>query len=394
MIKTLKDIPELKGKRVLVRVDFNVPMSGEIITDDTRIVQTLPTIKYLIEKGAKVILMTHIGRPDGKIVEELRTKPIAQHLETLLNNKVLALSETVGEKVEESINKMEDGEIIFLENTRFYPGEEVNSEDFCGALAKLADIFINDAFATAHRLHASTAGVADYIPAYAGLLIEKEIKFLNPLLNSSQESLTLIMGGAKVDTKIGVLKSYIGKANAILIGGALANTFLAAQGHNIGESKYEKDKVDVARELMLLAEEKKQKFYLPIDSIVADHISHDASAINLPIEDIEGDMKILDIGKKTQVIYQELIRESKCVLFNGPMGLYEYKQFASGTSAIARELVLNPKVESYLGGGDTIDAIKRDGFTEEQFTFVSTGGGATLEFLEGKELPGIAVLKL
>jgi len=394
MIKTLKDIPKLKGKRVLVRVDFNVPMKDGAVQDDTRMRQTLPTIQYLTDKGARVILVTHVGRPKGKIIEELRVEPIAKHLEKLLNQSVAYRDECVGENVTKAVETMQNGKILFLENCRFHPGEESCSEEFCRELSQLADIYVNDAFAASHRKHASTAGIAEHLPAYAGLLVEREIEFLTPLLDSDHKNLTLIIGGAKVDTKIGVLNTYIGKAGAILLGGALANTFLAAEGYNIGASKYEKEKIETARELMMLAEAKQQKMYLPVDAIVGDTISNQATAIDLPLEDIEGDMKILDIGKKTQVIYAEIIAESKCVVWNGPMGLYEYTPFASGTRAIATALASpNNQLKTYIGGGDTVDAINRCGIKEDEFTFVSTGGGATLEFLEGKKLPGIAALE-
>lgn len=378
----------------MLRVDFNVPIDKTGVTDDTRIRETLPTIKFLLKKGAKVIVMTHLGRPEGKVVDGLKLDAVAHRLSKLLGKKVHKLHNCIGKAVETDTNKMKPGEIILLENIRFHPEEEKNEPRFTKELAELGNIFVNDAFAACHRAHSSTTGIAKYLPSYAGLLVEKEYQNLAPLLSKTAKPLALVVGGAKVNTKIGILKNYFGKAEYILIGGALANTFLAAQGFDIGKSLYEKDKIGVARELLLLAEKRGQKILLPEDAIVADEVTQYAKTLNLPLEDIEGDMKILDIGSKTREKYISVLKTSKTVIMNGPMGLYEFTPFASGTKVVLAALAaLKGKTKVYLGGGDTIDALKRCRIPVKKYAFVSTGGGAMLEFLEGKALPGIEVLK-
>ncbi|MBI5413336.1 phosphoglycerate kinase [Candidatus Peregrinibacteria bacterium] len=393
MLHTLKQLKNIKGRHVMLRVDFNVPIDKHGVTDNTRIKETLPTIKYLLRKRAKVIVMTHLGRPEGRIVDGLKLDAVAKCLEKLVEHRVHKLHNCVGKPVAAEIKKMKNGEIILLENIRFHPEEEKCEPKFTKELAELGDIFVNDAFAACHRKHSSTAGIAKYLPAYAGFLVEKEIKNLTPLLKNPKKPLTLIVGGAKVDTKIGLLKSFFGKAEYILIGGALANTFLAAEGYDVGASLYEKDKIEVARNLLLLAEKRGQKIVLPKDVIVADMATEYAKTLDLPLEDVEGKMKILDIGSETRKLFAEIIAQSKSVIWNGPMGLYEFTPFCSGTKAIAAALAkMHKKAGTYIGGGDTIDALKRCKISAKKFTFVSTGGGAMLEFLEGRKLPGIAVL--
>lgn len=393
MLRTIQHLKNLRGKRVLLRVDFNTPIDKRGITDDTRIRETLPTIKFLLKKGAKVIVMTHLGRPEGHVVDSLKLDLVCGRVQKLLGKKVTKLHNCVGKSVEAAVKKMKPGEIILLENIRFHPEEEACAPAFTKALANLGDIFVNDAFAACHRKHASTAGVAKYLPAYAGFLIEREIKHLSPLLKNPQKPIALIVGGAKVDTKIGLLKNFMGKTENILIGGALANTFLAAQGFDIGKSLYEKNKVETARELLMLAEKRGVHVELPEDVVLADFAAEYAKTVDLPLEDVEGNMKILDIGSRTRTRFIEIIKKSKTVIWNGPLGLYEFTPFSSGTRGIAEALAkLRGKVASYLGGGDTLDALKRLNVPTKKFTFVSTGGGAMLEFLEGRKLPGIEVL--
>lgn len=393
MLRTLKQLKNIKGKHVLLRVDFNVPIDRRGVTDDTRIRETLPTIKFLLKKKAKVIVMTHLGRPEGKVVDSLKLDAVATHLQKLLGKKVLKLHGCIGKKVELEIKKMKEGNVILLENIRFHPEEEKCEPKFTKELANLGDIFVNDAFAACHRAHSSTAGIAKYLPSYAGSLVEKEVKNLSPLLSKCAKPLTLIVGGAKVDTKIGLLKNYFGKAEHILIGGALANTFLAAQGFDIGKSLYEPNRLETARGLLMAAEKRRQKIILPQDVVVADIVTEYAKTLDLPLEDVEGTMKILDIGSRTRKQFTDIIKASKTVIMNGPMGLYEFTPFAGGTKIVLQALAkITGESKTYLGGGDTIDALKRCNIPTKKFTFVSTGGGAMLEFLEGKKLPGIQVL--
>lgn len=395
-INTLKDIENLQGKKVLLRVDFNVPLkeNGDI-QDDTRMKESLPTINYLLEKGARIIILTHLGRPDGQVKEELRVTKIAKHLATLLKGtNVKKLDESLGQEVSEEIEKMRDSEILMLENIRFHKEEETCEESFTKALSQLGEIFINDAFGTAHRRHTSTAGLADHLPAYAGLLMEKEINALSPLVDGNVKGpLTMIFGGAKIDTKIGIINHFIKKADYFLMGGALANTFLAAAGYNVGASLYEKDQLETARSIMQQCEAEKSHFVLPHDVVVGDKIADDAESAHLPIEDVIGDMKILDIGKWTAEKYVNIIENSGTVVWNGPLGLYEYKPFIHGSQAVMNGLANSQNVISILGGGDTLDCMNRLGIPSEKFSHVSTGGGACIEFLSGEKLPGIEALK-
>lgn len=393
-INTLKDLKNFKGKKVLLRVDFNVPINEKgDIQDDTRISEVLDTIKFLKKGGAKIIIMSHLGRPEGEVDETLRLTKIAEHLGKLLKTKVEKSNEILGKETEKLIASLKDGEILMLENIRFSPEEEKCGEKFTKDLASLGEIFVNDAFGTAHRNHASTAGIAKYLPSYAGKLMQREIAALSPLLEKEPtRPLTMIFGGAKVDTKIGVIRNFLKKADYFLIGGALANTFLAAAGYNVGESKCEKDKIETAREIMMECEKLKAKFIIPHDVVVASEISNKADIAHIPVEDVMGDMKILDIGKWTAEKYCNIIDESGTVIWNGPLGLTEYKPFQEGTRMIAKRIAKSDCV-SIVGGGDTSETIKILNIAAENFTHISTGGGATIEFLAGKKLPGIECLK-
>lgn len=382
----------LQGKRVLLRVDFNVPMKDGKITEDTRIIQTLPTIQYLLKQKAKLIICSHLGRPEGKVVESMRMAAAAEHMGKLLKTKVQVMKDCVGPAVQKAAAGLKPGEILFLENLRFHIGEEKNDPAFAKQLASLAEIFVSDSFATAHRAHASTAGVTKYLPSYAGYLMQHEITELAGITQNPAKPLTVIIGGAKIDTKIGIIENFLGKANTFLIGGGLANTFLAAEGFNVGKSLYESQKITTAQETLLAAEQLHVNFVLPSDVIVADEIKDDAETLDIPADDVIGEMKILDIGTKTIMAFADIIKKSKTVIWNGPLGLSEMKPFSRGTASIAKTLVESKGVKSILGGGDTIEAVKRLGYSENDFTFVSTGGGAMLEFLEGRVLPGVEVL--
>ena len=361
--------------------------------DDTRIRETVPTLRYLLGKKAIVILLSHLGRPDGKHKKELRLDPIARRLQRLLGKRVTKLDDCIGKAVEEKIKDAEPGSVFLLENVRFHAEEEKNDAHFSKQLARLGDLFVAESFGTAHRAHSSTAGIARYLPAYAGFLMEKEINALSPLLKNPRKPLALIIGGAKIDTKIGLIKSFFKKADFILIGGALANTFLAAEGHNIGASYYEKDKLDCARDILLEAQKKRVTILLPTDAILADSIDTESEVANLPLEDIEGEMKIFDIGALTLQKFIATLLTCKTVIWNGPLGLYEHKKFSGGTRMIGSALARMKKTKTYLGGGDTVDALLRSHIDLRAFTHVSTGGGAMLEFLEGKKLPGIWILQ-
>ncbi len=394
-INTLKDIPEIKGKKILLRVDFNVPRNDDgTVKDDSRIQAALPTIKELQSKGARLIVMSHLGRPKGEIVEDLRVTKVAEYFAEVLGHPVKKLDEVIGVNVKKAVSAMKDGDVIMLENTRFHAEEKSCDEKFAKELASLGEIFVNDAFGAAHRRHASTAGVAEHLPSYGGFLMEKEIAALSPLLEEDiARPLVMIFGGAKVDTKVGVIKSFIEKADYFLIGGAIANTFLKAAGHEVGESLYEEDKVKLAREIMMECEKMKTDIILPHDVVAASKISEDAETAHVTISDILGDMKILDIGKWTAEKFCNIIDGAGTVIWNGPLGLTEIEAFQGGTEAVANFLAKKQGITSIIGGGDTADAIKQLNIPPDAFTHISTGGGACLEFLEGKDLPGIAVLK-
>lgn len=391
--KTILDLKdeELKGKRVLVRVDFNVPIKNGVITDDRRIKEALPTIKYLIEKNAKVILVSHLGRPKG-FQDDLRLDPVAKRLEELLGKPVKKLNDCVGEEVEKEINSLKEGDVVLLENIRFYKEEEANDPEFAKKLAKLADLYVNDAFGTAHRAHASTAGVANYIPGVAGLLMKKEIEIMGKALEDPERPFVCILGGAKVSDKIGVIKNLINKVDVLLIGGGMMFTFLKSLGYEIGKSIVEEDKLDLAKELMNLAKEKGVRLILPKDAIVVKEIKEDAPITVKEVDKFEKDDIGVDIGPKTIEEFREEILKAKTIVWNGPMGIFEIPPFAKGTKAIAEAIAENKNCISIVGGGDSAAAIQMLGL-EDKFTHISTGGGASLEFLEGKELPGVAVLQ-
>lgn len=389
-LRTLSDIAELEGKKVLVRVDFNVPINkqGEV-QDDTRIRAAIPTIEYLRKKGAKIILISHLGRPTaGELEEHLRLNHVAHKLSEILDMPVKKMDTVLGESVKNCISEMKNGELVMLENIRSHSEEKKCEDWFVEELAELGDIFVSDAFGTAHRHHASTCGLAEKLPAYAGLLIEKEIAALSPLLKECEKPLTMIFGGAKIDTKIGVIKNFIDKADHFLIGGGIANTFLYAQGHNVGASLCEEDKKETALEIL---EKGGEKVVLPSDVVVSTEISDTAEAQTVSAKEVYGEMKILDIGANAAKEFCEIIKKSKTVIWNGPVGLYEFPQFKKGTETIAKCLS-ELDCTAILGGGDTADSVKRFGIAKEQFTHISTGGGAAIEFLEGKVLPGIKCL--
>jgi len=388
--KTLKDF-DVKSKKVLVRVDFNVPMDENgNITDDTRIRASLPTIQYLIENESKVILASHLGRPKGKVNMKYSLGPVARRLSELLNKDVIMAKDCVGPEVEEAVSKLRPGDVLLLENVRFYAGEEKNDPDFAKELAKLADIYINDAFGTAHRAHASTAGVAELLPAGAGFLMQKEIEVMGKALEDPARPFVAILGGAKVSDKIGVIQNLLTKVDALLIGGGMAFTFLKAKGYEIGKSLLEEDKLELAKSLMKQADEKGVKLLLPEDVVVASEISENAEYATVPVDRIPADRMGVDIGPQTRKAFEEIIKDAATVVWNGPMGVFEIKAFAEGTLAVATAMA-NSKAVTIIGGGDSAAAAEQLGFADKM-THISTGGGASLEFLEGKELPGVAVL--
>ncbi|MBA4496189.1 phosphoglycerate kinase [Paenactinomyces guangxiensis] len=387
--KSIKDA-DVRGKRVFCRVDFNVPMEDGKITDDTRIRAALPTIQYLIDHGAKVILASHLGRPKGKVVEELRLTPVADRLAEYLGKPVAKVDEATGPDVEQRVNRMENGEVLLLENVRFYPGEEKNDPELARGLARLADLYVNDAFGAAHRAHASTAGIADYLPAVAGFLMQKELETLGQALANPKRPFTAIIGGAKVKDKIGVIENLLDKVDNLIIGGGLSYTFVHARGYEIGKSLFEADKEELARKFMEDAEARGVRIYLPVDVVVADQFSPDAHAEIVDIDSIPADMEALDIGPRTREQFASVVKSSQLVIWNGPMGVFEFDRFAEGTNAVARALAETDAV-TIVGGGDSAAAIEKADFAG-QVDHISTGGGASLELLEGKELPGVAVL--
>jgi len=395
---TLRDL-DVRGKRVLVRVDFNVPTEmrgGKIrITDDTRIRESLPTINYLREHGAKTILVSHFGRPKGKRVQKYSLRPIGDYLHSLIHQPVIFSHDTIGEVPVKIISRMENGDVALLQNVRFQPEEEANDPVFAKALAKLGDLYVDDAFGAAHRAHASTAGITKFVAKSAmGLLMEKELRHLGEGLNKPAKPFVVILGGAKVSDKIGVLKALMEKADVILIGGAMANTFLKAQGIPVGASRVESDKLDLAREILDLAETRGVKFLLPIDAVEAEEIRAGAPIRNTSRlsaqHGISDGWQAVDIGAGTIALYQEEIAKGETVLWNGPVGIFEIPDFAEGTMAIV-EALAQSGATTIIGGGDSVTAVKQAGLADKM-TFISTGGGASLELLEGKELPGVAAL--
>ncbi|MWC30873.1 phosphoglycerate kinase [Paenibacillus sp. MMS18-CY102] len=387
--KSVRDV-EVAGKRVFVRVDFNVPLENGQITDDTRIRETLPTIKFLIEGGAKVILASHLGRPAGQVVEELRLTPAAARLSELLGKPVVKADEAVGEAVKAQVAALNAGDVLLLENVRFYPGEESNDPELAKQFAELADLFVNDAFGAAHRAHASTEGIAHQLPAVSGLLVEKELEVLGKALNNPERPFTAIVGGSKVKDKIDVINKMIEIADNIIIGGGLSYTFFKAQGNEIGKSLVDNSKLDLALEFIEKAKKLGKNFYLPVDVVITDDFSANA---NTQIVDVDGmlpEWEGIDIGPKTREIYSEVIKNSKLVVWNGPMGVFEIEPFSHGTQAVAKACAETAGY-TVIGGGDSAAAAEKFHLAD-RMDHISTGGGASLEFMEGKELPGVVAL--
>ncbi|EMA6342423.1 phosphoglycerate kinase [Bacillus cytotoxicus] len=388
--KSIRDV-DLKGKRVFCRVDFNVPMKDGKITDETRIRAALPTIQYLVEQGAKVILASHLGRPKGQVVEEMRLTPVAVRLGELLGKDVKKADEAFGPAVQEMVAAMNEGDVLVLENVRFYAGEEKNDAELAKEFAALADIFVNDAFGAAHRAHASTAGIADYLPAVSGFLMEKELEVLGKALSNPDRPFTAIIGGAKVKDKIGVIRHLLDKVDNLIIGGGLAYTFVKALGHEIGLSLCEDDKIELAKEFMALAKEKGVNFYMPVDIVITEEFSETATTKVVDIDSIPSNWEGVDIGPKTREIYADVIKNSKLVVWNGPMGVFEMTPFSNGTRAVGQALADAEGTYSVIGGGDSAAAVEKFGMADKM-SHISTGGGASLEFMEGKELPGVVCL--
>ena len=389
--KTVKDI-DLKGKRVFVRCDFNVPMDeNQNITDNTRIVAALPTIKYLLEQNCKIILASHLGRPKGEFKPEFSLKPVAKELSKLLNKEVIMAKDVIGEETIQKALNLKEGEIMLLENVRFHKEETDNDPEFAKKLASMAEVFVNDAFGTAHRAHASTTGIADYLPAVSGFLIEKELKFLGNAVNNPERPFVAILGGAKVSDKIGVIDSLLEKVDTLMIGGGMAYTFFKAQGYEVGNSICEVDKLDLAKSAMEKAKQKGVKLLLPVDTKVGKEFKEDTESKIVKWTEIPADWEGFDIGPETIKMFTDELKTAKTVVWNGPLGLFEFDQFAIGTNAIA-EALAELDATTIIGGGDSAAAVKKAGL-EDKMTHISTGGGASLEFLEGKKLPGIECLQ-
>jgi phosphoglycerate kinase len=389
--KNVRDIP-VQGRRVLVRVDFNVPLDKATgsITDDARIRAALPTIRYLIDQQAKVILCSHLGRPDGKVVDKLRLAPVAARLSQLLGRPVAMATDCIGPPAQAAVAALQPGDVLMLENLRFHPEEEANDPAFARSLASLADVYVNDAFGTAHRAHASTEGVTHFLPAVAGLLMEKEIDYLSKALESPVRPFVAIIGGSKVSDKIGVLENLVGKVDALLVGGGMANTFLLAQGLRIGQSLAEPDKVDLAKAILAKAAAQGVRFLLPVDVVIADAFAADAARQVVPVTAVPPAWRILDIGPETVALFAKEIKSARTIIWNGPLGVFEFPRFAEGTVAIAKALA-GTSATTIIGGGDSAAAVEQAGVASKM-SHISTGGGASLEFLEGKTLPGVAAL--
>ncbi|NLY84797.1 MAG: phosphoglycerate kinase [Tissierellia bacterium] len=390
--KTLRDL-EFKGKKVLVRCDFNVPIDDEgNITDDTRIRSSLPTINYLLEQDAQVILMSHLGRPKGQPNKKYSLEPVAKRLSELLNKEVIFLQddEVVSSTVKKRVEAMEDGDVALLENTRFRKEEEKNDEGFSKELASLGDLYVNDAFGTSHRAHASNVGVSTYLPSAVGFLVEKEVSIMGKALEDPERPFIAILGGAKVSDKIGVIENLMNIVDTIIVGGGMAFTFLKVQGYEIGKSLLEEDKIDLAKELIEKAKEKNVKLMLPVDVVVAKEFKNDTEFKTLSIDSIPKDMMGLDIGEETIKLFSEEIKKAKTIVWNGPMGVFEMENFAKGTFSIAKAMAESEGI-TIVGGGDSASAVEKSGYSHKM-THISTGGGASLELLEGKVLPGIAAI--
>lgn len=389
--KTVRDI-EVRRKKVLVRVDFNVPLDEKTgaINDDRRIQVTLPTIKYLIERGAKVILCSHLGRPEGKVDDKLRLAPIGQHLSQLMGKHVAVTRDCIGQEVERAVEELENGAVLLLENLRFHLDEEKNSPTFAQALAKLADIYVDDAFGTAHRRHASIVGITQYLPSVAGLLLEEEIETLSGILRNPAHPFVALLGGAKVGDKVGMLENIMDKVNYLLIGGGMAATFLKTKSYDVGLSLLEEDKLDTAAELMSDTARNGVRLRLPVDVVIADKPDAGATVRTVPVDSIPSDWRIVDIGPETIMNFTEELRKCRTVFWNGPMGIYEVPQFARGTQAMAKVLA-GLDATTIIGGGSTAELVAEMGLADKM-TFVSTGGGASLKFLGGQALPGLEAL--
>ncbi len=387
--KSVEDI-DVKGKKVLVRCDFNVKMENGVITSDKRIVASLPTIKYLLEKGAKLILCSHLGRPKGEFKPEFSLAPVAVRLGELLGKEVKMAKDVVGESAQALAADLKEGEVLLLENVRFHAEETKNDADFSKALASLAEIYVNDAFGSAHRAHSSTTGVADYLPAVGGYLIRKELEYIGGALENPKRPLVAILGGAKVSDKIGVITNLLNTVDTLIVGGGMAYTFFAALGHSVGTSLCETDKIDMAKEMMETAKAKGVNFLIPIDNRVGKEYAEDTENMVVDSDKIPDGWMGLDIGPKTEALFAEAVKDAGTVIWNGPMGVSEWKNFASGTIAVATAIA-NSGAISIVGGGDSAAAVQKLGFADKM-SHISTGGGASLEFLEGKDLPGVVAL--
>lgn len=385
--KTVKDI-DVKGKRVLVRVDFNVPLARREVADDTRIRAALPTIRYLLNQGAAVILISHLGRPKGQVREDLRMDPVARRLSELLGQEVVKVDDSIGPEVEAAAARLNSGQVLLLENLRFHKEERENDPTFAAKLAALAELYVNDAFGAAHRAHASVSGVPAHLPAVAGFLMEKELNFLGVALERPEHPFVAILGGAKISDKIGVVENLLSKVDALLIGGGLANTFLKAQRYEVGESLVEEESLPLAREIVSKAG---KRLVLPEDVVVADAFEAQARAKTVSVDEVPAGWRILDIGPKTVELFGERLASAKTVVWNGPMGVFEFPRFAQGTVAIAQKLA-QIEAMTIIGGGDTAAAVRQAGLADKM-SHISTGGGASLEFLEGTTLPGVAALE-
>jgi phosphoglycerate kinase len=390
--QTIRDA-DVAGKRVFVRVDFNVPLADGKVTDDSRIRAALPTIVTLLQSGAKVILASHLGRPDGKVSDSLRLRPVGQRLSELLRRNVPVTGDALGVGTEDAIKRLRGGEVLLLENLRFHSEEEANDPDFAATLASYADVYVNDAFGTAHRAHASTVGIARHLPAYAGLLMEREIAALSNLMEAPAKPFAAILGGAKVSDKIKVIDNLLTRVDLLVLGGGMANTFLLAQGKAIGKSLAEPDKVEDARRILATAEKRGVRVVLPVDVIVAKEVTRGTEYKTLQAEKIPASWHIVDLGKASQDQIVEALADAKTVFWNGPLGVFEIPSFAHGTNAVARMLAdaADKGATVVVGGGDSVAAIVQQGLAD-RMTHISTGGGASLEFLEGRELPGVTVL--
>jgi phosphoglycerate kinase len=378
---------DVRGKKVLVRVDFNVPINNGTVGDDSRIQAALPTIEYLLAEGAAVILCSHLGRPKGEVKLELSLKPVADYLGTLLEAPVTFAEDCIGETAESAVEALEFGQVLLLENTRFHAGEKKNDPEMAKQLASLAELYVNDAFGTAHRAHASTAGVADYLPAAAGFLLEKEIKYLGNAIAEPERPFVTILGGAKVSDKVPVIENLLEKSDRILIGGGMANTFFKAQGYALADSLVEDEVLDIAKKLL---DKAGSKIVLPVDVVIADAFDAEAADKIMDVGDVPAGWRILDIGPRTVQAFSDIIKRAGTVVWNGPMGVFEFEKFARGTFEVAKA-VAESEATGIIGGGDSTSAIKKSGL-EDKITHISTGGGASLEMLEGKTLPGLAAL--